>query len=103
MLRENTHTNMWSPEVTQQKECKMKKMKIMKDYQEGFELCTWVSWEGKGWSDAPMLTDSRLAQCPHLTVTMVSKLLHGTLTCQNPFSNAKGKQILSLSISLGII
>jgi len=55
-------------------------------------IYTWVSWEGKGWSDAPMLTDSRLAQCPHLTVTMVSKLLHGTLTCQNPFSNAKGNK-----------
>lgn len=68
---------------------------IMKDAG-GFEIYTWVSWEGKGWSDAPMLTDSRLAQCPHLTVTMVSILLHGTLTCR-----LKDKQISSVSISLG--
>ncbi|MFS7991440.1 hypothetical protein Hanom_Chr12g01070781 [Helianthus anomalus] len=29
----------------------------------------------------PMFTDHRLVQCPHLTVTMSNKLLHGTLTC----------------------
>ena len=45
---------------------------------------TWGSCGGNGWRDAPMLTDSKLAQCPHLTVTMVSKLLYGTLTCQYP-------------------
>jgi hypothetical protein len=27
-----------------------------------------------------MLTEKRLVQCPHITVTTVDKLLHGTLT-----------------------
>lgn len=34
-----------------------------------------------------MLTDNKLAQCPHLTVTMVNRLVHGTLTCQQEFRN----------------
>lgn len=50
-----------------------------------FCIRTWLSsWTGRGWWEAPaMLTVRRLAQCPHLTVTMVYMLLHGTFTCNN--------------------
>lgn len=48
-------------------------------------MYTWGSGGENGWSDATMLTDSKLAQCPHLTVTMVCKLLYGTFTCQYSF------------------
>lgn len=40
---------------------------------------TWKDW--RDWKAAAMLTDHRLVQCPHRTVTMSYKLLHGTLTC----------------------
>lgn len=47
------------------------------------KVTTWGgSWRGIVWSKAPMLTDSKFAQCPHLTVTIVNTLLHGTLTCK---------------------
>lgn len=38
-----------------------------------------VEWKAA----AAMLTDHRLVQWPHLTVTTSNKLLHGTLTCQS--------------------
>lgn len=44
------------------------------------DIWTWRSWRGAVWSKPPMFTESRLVQCPHLTVTMLSKLLPGTLT-----------------------
>lgn len=41
---------------------------------------TWRSWRGNDCSNAPIFTDRRLAQCPHLTVTMLNVLFPGTLT-----------------------
>lgn len=111
-----TDTHIEDPVITQQEECKLYKrggisysnpwshIKKKKNWEEAkaymqvklihiyIYIYTWGSWGGNVWKeDAPMLTESRLAQCPHLTVTMVSKLLHGTLTCM-PFCNPK-KQI----------
>lgn len=46
-------------------------------------LCTfWRSWSGREGSIGPILTENKLTQCPHLTVTTVVILLHGTLTAR---------------------
>lgn len=41
-----------------------------------------LSWLAAGSSKLLMLTESRLVQCPHRTVTVLKRLLHGTLTYQ---------------------
>lgn len=41
-----------------------------------------LSWLAAGTSELRMLTVSRLVQCPHRTVTVLKRLLHGTLTYQ---------------------
>lgn len=45
------------------------------------KVSLWWSWLAAGRSSARMLTESRLVQWPHLTVTVLKRLLQGTLTC----------------------
>lgn len=40
----------------------------------------WWSWLGEGRSNPLVLTGKRLVQCPHRTVTVLNRLVDGTLT-----------------------
>lgn len=56
------------------------------------ERKAWPSWFAAGSSRPLILTERRLVQWPHLTVTVLNRLLQGTLTCRNGVKPMKKNQ-----------
>ena len=50
-----------------------------------------------------MLTERRLVQCPHITVTTVDKLLHGTLTYNIRQKRKEKHKIIIVELNINLV
>ena len=50
-----------------------------------------------------MLTERRLVQCPHITVTTVDKLLHGTLTYNIRQKRKEKHKIIKVELNINLV